>query len=275
MNYHHEGNLEIKTENVEEYAHLKSVSGYLSVQVEGFSAPALTSVGNLIVYAAGFSSPALKSVGKLIVHAPGFSAPVLKSVGGDLTVYAEGFFAPSLKSVGYLSVQAEGFSAPALKSVRNLSVRVAGFSAPALKSVRGDLSVHAPDFSAPVLKSVGGDLNIEAEGFSAPALTTVGGLRLPDPAIAHERLVAVAKQVIAQAASIEMQDGDTASGIRRWAIEFAGDEGNRLEKKYGRQGAATHLLGLKGAELFLLDNDKALNSLKAIVNQCKDTSERG
>src|SRR3990167_3976173 len=175
----HKGNLEITSQNSQNYKNLVEVTGDLYIYSNA-ELSALKSVGGDLYIYSNADLSALKSVGgHLSINSNAeLSAPLLESVGGDLYINSNAeLSAPLLESVGgdlYIYSNAE---LSALKSVGGdlYIYSNAELSAPLLESVGGDLSINSnAELSA--LKSVGGYLSINSNAeLSAPFLESVGG----------------------------------------------------------------------------------------------------
>ena len=94
----HIGDLVVTKDNLEQVKNIEKVTGWLDIQAEGASLPALQKVtGWLDIQAEGASLPALQTVtGWLYIRADGASLPALETVTGWLDIRAEGASLPAL-----------------------------------------------------------------------------------------------------------------------------------------------------------------------------------
>ena len=100
------------------------------------------------------------------------------------------------------------------------------------------------------------------------ALTHFCGHELPDAQTIKDRLTAVALNALASESALNMgtwHTCETTHCMAGWAITLAGDEGKKLESKYGPHAAGTILLGVEVSDWFYLSNDAAREKLQAVL----------
>ena len=189
--YH--GNLTITAENVLEYKHINTVTGYLSIKESGTFLPALTEIG-----------------GALCIVAPDAQLPALTHVGGALFIHSRNASLPALASVG-----------------DDAYIRADGTSLPALAVVGGGLYISAHNARMPALAGIGGgNLFISSDGADLPMLTEVlGGLyiRTEGSEFDHSKIKFGAGEVLAVSGyALHLKDGMYSAGCRGpWTAEQA------------------------------------------------------
>ena len=93
----HIGDLVVTKDNLEQVKNIEKVTGWLDIQADGASLPALQTTGWLYIRADGASLPALQTVtGWLDIRAEGASLPALQTVTGGLYIQAEGASLPAV-----------------------------------------------------------------------------------------------------------------------------------------------------------------------------------
>ena len=99
-------------------------------------------------------------------------------------------------------------------------------------------------------------------------LTHFCGHKLPDEKTIKDRLTEVAVNALASERALEMSTWhtcETTHCLAGWAIALAGDEGKKLESKYGSAAAGTILLGVEVSNWFYLPNNAAREKLRAVL----------
>ena len=219
-----------------------------------------------------------KIMGDLTLN-KGDDASKVTSIGGSLYVGNDAQAdLPALTSIGgslYVGNDAQA-DLPALTSIGGyLYVRPnAQADLPALTSIGGYLDVgNDAQADLPALTSIGGYLYVRPNAQAdLPALTSIGGYPVPDIGIARQRLVTVAKRVLADPAKLDMDSWHNESSgcgtthcIAGWAVHLE-PGGYELERKVGSTLlAANILLGVEPSKLFFLDRDNALHELRKVI----------